>query len=266
MQNLSKQALSKQPLTKQAEMGVRWLRCGWRLFTRNPWLLAGMGLVAMVIFLLLALIPLFGGLLIALFAPILLASAYLTADTISKQKMALPVSLAMPALARSPKALLCAFGDETHVIPLMIAAIYTLAAALFIQILVYFVTGGAWVGQWSGFGIGRLLGVLLAAVLALGLYLLLGASLIYALPLVYFQDQSLATALKESMRASVQHAAGVGVIFFVLVIPLIFGAVGIALPSWIAGLFSLLIGMIALPLVVMSAYCSYRTLFPSASA
>ena len=81
------------PLKKNAALGVRWLTCGWRLFERNPWLFVGMGLCCEVLIGVLALIPLLHGPMIALVAPMLLASAYLTIDSVVRQKLRLPAAL-----------------------------------------------------------------------------------------------------------------------------------------------------------------------------
>ncbi|MCR4301714.1 MAG: hypothetical protein NUV51_08890, partial [Sulfuricaulis sp.] len=67
---------------KHLHIGRRWLLNGWKLFMRNPWLLGGMGLTAAVVLGMLELIPLLGGLLIALVAPVMLSSVYLSLDTI----------------------------------------------------------------------------------------------------------------------------------------------------------------------------------------
>ncbi len=252
-------------LAKQADIGLRWLRCGSRLFQRNPWLLAGMGLTAMVVIIVLNHVQLVGHLLIALLAPIFLASAYQAVDMVSKQKMTLPASLAGPAFVRSPKALLGAFGDESNLIPLFVTGILTLGGALLINILVHLLAGSSWVSQWSSLDFGAWFVVLGTALLALALYLLLTAFLIYSLPLVFLQGAALIPALGQSLRASARHLVGLLVILAVLLVPFILGGIAAYLSNVAGIVVSLLTGTIVLPLVVASAYCSYRTVFPSDS-
>ncbi|MGA9033634.1 MAG: hypothetical protein WB402_14055, partial [Sulfuricaulis sp.] len=70
---------------KHLRIGRRWLLNGWQLFMRNPWLLGGMGLTAAVVLGILELIPLLGGLLVALVAPVMLSSVFLSLETIYRQ-------------------------------------------------------------------------------------------------------------------------------------------------------------------------------------
>lgn len=249
--------------SRQADIGLRWLRCGTRLFQRNPWLLTGMGLTAMVVIVALTYVQLVGHLLIALLAPIFLASTFQAIDQIAKQKMALPASLAGPAFTRSPKALLSAFGDESNLIPLFVMGILALGGALLINILVYLVAGSSWVSLWSSLSFGEWFGVLGTWLLALALYLLLAGLFIYSLPLVFLQRAPLIPAFGRSLWASARHPVGLVVILSLMLLPFILGGLA-AYQSKIAGIVvRLLVGMIALPVVVASAYCSYRTVFSS---
>ena len=89
-------------LWKHLRIWLRWLVNGWQLFMRNPWLLGGMGLTAAIVLGVLESIPLLGGLLIALVAPIMLSSIYLSLDAIYRQNMVLPTELRLRALKQSP--------------------------------------------------------------------------------------------------------------------------------------------------------------------
>src|SRR3990172_11558215 len=66
-----------QRISKHLRIGWRWLTGGWRLVMHNPWLLGGMGLTTAALTAVLALIPLLGGLLVALLAPVWLGRALL---------------------------------------------------------------------------------------------------------------------------------------------------------------------------------------------
>jgi hypothetical protein len=248
---------------KQFEIGVRWLGCGWRLFLRDPWQLGGMGLAGAGIIIVLARIPLLGGLLIALLTPIFLASTYLEADDASKRKRALPPSWRTAVLKRVPLDLLSVFNNEERVMPMFVLSLYSMAVVVLINILAHLITNGVWAaGSWLSLGIGALLANLGTVLLLLVLYFLLASSIVYALPLAFLQDEPLIPAMRLSLRMSLRHA------FALLVIPglllgLYFLGVLLALWSlWVCYLVWLAAGMFVLPLAVTSAYCSYRTVFP----
>ncbi len=128
-------------------LGLRWLRCGARLFGRNPWLLGGMGLVAAVSIAAVVRVPLAGGLLVALLAPVWLMSALLAVDEVSRQGMRLPRRLRRPALMQSPKRLFGALGREPLLLPVLAAALCSLLAALVIGLFARLAGGGAWVAR-----------------------------------------------------------------------------------------------------------------------
>ena len=85
-------------LNRRIELGFRWIRCGWRLFARNPYLLGGMGGCSAALIALLGNIPFFGTPLIGLVAPTLLAGMYIALEGIAKQKLKLPPGLRLPAV------------------------------------------------------------------------------------------------------------------------------------------------------------------------
>lgn len=256
-------ARSAERAKRHLGLGMRWLKCGWRLFLRNPWLLGGMGLVAAVLIGALSLIPLVGGLLITLIAPVLLASAYLAIDAVSRQGMALPASLRLAAIKRSPKELARVFHDEERLMPTAVAAVYCLAVTLLVNILAQFVTGAAWTSRWAGLDLGSLLGVLAMALLALLIYAALAASLIYALPLVFLQDEPLIPAIGRSLKASARYVFAFSAMAGLLLAPFLLSGIASYSSTWAAHLVWVVTGTVALPVVTAGLYCSYRTIFPA---
>lgn len=250
-------------LNKQLKLGVRWLDCGWRLFKRNPWLLLGMALAALVIVILLQLIPFLGSLLVALLAPILMSSGVLAANDLSKQKMALPASLRMTAFTRSHRALLRPISDEKYTVTMLILAIYAVTMALLINIAVEVVTAGAWSWDLASVQGSDLLTALAGKSMACLLYLGLSMSLIYAVPLIVLREEPLVSALGLSLRKSARYIVSLAVILTVLVAPFLVGGLTsfFSVPSsyavWLIG------GALALPLFITSCYCSFRTVFPA---
>jgi hypothetical protein len=250
-----------QPLARQVELGRRWLKCGSRLFGRNPWLLGGMGVCAAVLLTLLSLIPLVGALVIALIAPILLASSYLAIDRVAQMKFVLPADLRRDAIRQSPRGLILVFRDEDHVVPTLVAGIFSLAVVLMTHLLIRVIAGSAWVAHWSTLDIGPMLLVLLAGLLVLVVYFLLAASLLYALPLAFLQDEALVPAIGRSFRASLQYALALLIVLAPLLLPSLLAGLASYITVWLAPFVWLLVVTVVLPLVATSVYCSYRTLF-----
>lgn len=255
-----------QRITKHLHIGLRWLIHGWQLLMRNPWSLGGMGFTTAVLVGALSLIPLLGGLLIALLAPILLASAYLVIDRVYRQKMILPASLRLPALKQSPQQLLAVLHDEARIFPIMVACLYSAAAVLLINLPVQLVTGEAWVANWSNLNRLSLLGVLAAALVAFVFYIVLAASLIYALPLTFLRDEPLIPSLLRSLKACRHFVFALLVLLGVLLAPLVLGAIASTLSLWISYWVGIVVGSVTLPLVTTSLYCSYRDIFAAKEA
>jgi hypothetical protein len=252
-------------LEKQFDIGVRWLRCGWRLLQRNPYSLLGMAFVCVLIVIALTMIPLFGNTLSALILPIFMSSAMLVADDLSKQKMALPASLRRAALARSPRDLFKIFSKEEYLLQALVLCVYVLGASLLTTIAAHVVTGGTWASSWASLDFGGMLQVSLGWLVSLLLYFLVTASLIYAIPLTFLQDQPLIPALGRSLAISAKNIIALAVIFGLLVTPFLLGNLALHFSAPAGYLVWLLGGAIILPLTVTSCYCSYRTAFPTKS-
>ncbi|MEW6332252.1 MAG: hypothetical protein AB1560_12415 [Pseudomonadota bacterium] len=250
-----------QRVRKHLRIGWRWLNGGWQLFLRNPWLLGGMGLTTAVTIAVLMLIPLLGGLLVALLAPICLASAYLAIDGVRKMPMALPASLRMPALKQSPLQLLGVFRDPAHALPMGVASLFSAAAVLLANLPVQLLAGNAWVADWSSLETGAQAGVLVAMLLVFALCVVLAATLIYALPLAFLRDEPLVPALQQSLRASRHFAIALSVLLDALLAPFLLGGTVSLFSPWAGYLVSFLISSVAFPVIAASLYCSYRDIF-----
>lgn len=250
-----------QRISKHLRIGRRWLTGGWRLFTLNPWLLGGMGLTTVVLIGVLALIPLLGGLLIALLAPIWLSSSYLAIDGVHRQPRVLPASLRVPALKQSPWQLVHVFRNEAHVLPTAVACLYSAAAVLLTNLPVQVLAGNAWVADWSSLDHAAQAGVLVATLLVFALYVVLAASLIYALPLTFLRDEPLIPSVRQSLRASRHFVIALLVPLGALLAPLLLGAIASWFSLWLGYLVWLVTGSVILPVITASLYRSYRDIF-----
>jgi len=250
-----------QPLARQLELGRRWLKCGSRLFGRNPWLLGGMAVCAAILLTLLSLIPLVGPLVIALLAPILLASTYLAIDKVAQMKFVLPADLRREAIRQSPRALIAVFRKEDQIVPTLVAGIFSLAVVLMTNLLISVIAGNAWVARWTSLDLASLLLVLVAGLIVIGVYFLLAGALVFALPLAFLQDEALVPAIRRSFKASIRYALALGIVLAPLLLPSLLGMLASYVSVWIAPLVWLLVVTVVLPVVATSVYCSYRTLF-----
>ncbi len=250
-----------QRIVKHLRIGWRWSVNGWRLFTFNPWLLGGMGLTAAALIGALIQIPLIGGLLIALLAPIGLASTCLAVDAVRRQAIPLPAALRLSALKQSPRFLIAVFRHEGHVLSTIAACLYSVAAVLLTNLPVRLLAGNAWVAEWSSLEPASQAGVLVVMTLVFVLYLVLAASLIYALPLALLRDEPLIPSLRQSLRASRHFAVALLVLLGLLLAPLLLGAMVAPFSRTAGWMVSLLAGAMVLPLTVASLYCSYRDIF-----
>lgn len=250
-----------QRVAKHLRIGGRWLSGGWRLFRRNPWLLGGMGLATAALVAVLALIPLAGGLLVALLAPVFLASAYLAIDGVQRQPMALPAVLRVPALKQSPQHLVGILRQPAHLPPMAVTCLFSVAAVLLTNLPVQMLAGSAWVADWSSLETGAQAGVLVATLLVFALYVLLAASLIYALPLAFLRDEPLFPSLRQSLRASRHFAVALLVLLAVLVTPFLLGALLSLISPWAGYALAFLLSAVVFPVTAASLYRSYRDIF-----
>jgi hypothetical protein len=244
-------------------LGTQWLSCGWRLFLRNPWLLGGMGLCGSVLVAALWAIPLLGGPLIALLAPIVLASYYLAIDRVSKLSMPLPAILRRAAMLQSPRELFGVFRDERRIVPIAVVSLYCIFVSLLTNMLLWLVAGSSWTKSWTSLGALGWLAILAALLLALVLYFFLAASLVYALPRTFLRDKPLFPEIVRSVRAGMHYVFALSTLLALLLVPLLVAGV-MSHSAWWMGYFVALLGnAVALPLVACALYCSYRTVFQS---
>lgn len=220
----ARRAVPVAAVVRRMALGGRWLRCGGRLYGRNPWLLTGMGLTAATLFALLAAVPLVGGLLVGLVAPVLLAGSYVTVDELTQQKKPIAPSQRLAVLRRSPLGLVRGLHEPERAIPLLLVALYSMAVTLAMHLAVWLVAGSAWTKSWSALGPVSIITVTFALVVALAVGVLLAASLIYALPLAMLRDEGLGTVVPLSLRASRHHAPALVVPLLLALSPIVLGA------------------------------------------
>jgi hypothetical protein len=92
-------------------------------------------------------------------------------------------------------------------------------------------------------------------------YVLLAASLIYALPLTFLQDEPLIPSLRQSLKASRHFTVALLVLLGTLLLPIILGAIAASRVRWSGYLLWAVTGSVTLPVVAAGLYCSYHDIF-----
>lgn len=239
-------------LQAQWQIGWRWLGCGWRLYRRAPTQLTAFGVTAGLVVVLVGALPMAGALLLGLCAPLLLGSACLVLDEIARRGKTRRGPRGRAALRAGARSLLRVFDSESRLIPLMLLAIYGLAVVLLAQILLF----GARLATGTEF-----LGSIIGMPLALAVFVALFASLAYALPLVVLRDEPVGTAVARSSRAARHHLYALLMLFGLLALPTLVGALSALYSLWAAYAVGVVVSALTLPWAFAALYCSYRTLF-----
>lgn len=252
------------PFKKHTQLGFRWLKCGWRLFVRNPWLLGGMGACAAAALFVVSLVPMIGSPLTGLLVPTFLASFYIAIDGVAKQRAKLPPALRAVAFKHSPKEFLNLAREDNRLLQVVLLGLYSLAVVVVADILAWLMAGTAWANRSLDMHYSALPVVALVGLILFAIYLLLAASLVYALPLALLQNQPLVPAVTESFKRSVHYAFALLTIVALAVAPFLLGAL-LSLYSRPLGVSAALLALaVVVPVAACSLYCSFRTVFPAA--
>jgi len=246
---------------KHVDLGRRWIRCGWRLFARNPWLLGGMGFWCAAAAVGLLQIPLIGGPLLGFLAPALVAAFYIAIEDVSKQKIKLPNALRVSAVKQSVREFLNVTRDERRLMQVLVMSLYGMIVVVLTDILMWFVAGTAIASPFSSLSAGAMITVMVALLLRFAIYALLSASLVFTLPLALLQDQALIPAMASSVRRVWDYLFALSVVVVLMLCPLLIGALISFYANWLGYLVGMLAAIFVLPISVCSFYCGYRTMF-----
>lgn len=219
-----------------ADQATVWLREGWELFKRAPGLWIAILVIYVVIIVVANLIPVVGGLALALFGNVFRFGMLSGARDLAAGK---PLTIGH---------LFAGFGSS-RMGSLMLLGVLALIGALCIGmpmgLIVAAVIGG---GRSAGFGFatGMLMGIL-----ALVLIAVISAALLFAAPLVGFRDLAPVEAVKLSFAATLANWVPL----------LLWGVLGMLLT--LAGAVPFGLGLlVVIPLLLTSYYCMYRAIFP----
>ncbi len=176
--------------------GVAWFTGGWRLFMKNPGVWVVLGVIFIASLFVLALIPLLGQLLIALFAPVLSAGLLHAAREADNGR-----ALEIPHVLQG-------FREKEKLTPLLSLGGVALAGLILSIALAFAIGGASMVAMMAGrheMGGGAAAGVLVALLAVLLVQLVVAMALVYAVPLVMFKAMPATQALGSSLKACLRN-------------------------------------------------------------
>lgn len=241
-----------------------WLAGGWQLFIegRSMWLL--MAATYLVIALILDQIPFVGILIVVLLTPIPAAGALAFAAEVAAAKKSdasgdagMDLDKLKRLFREAVRRLLSATAEPERLLSLMVIATLLLCCTVVVQILAELLqVGGAAVPAFFSGSVSPSVGIpaLVSLLLVVLLKLILTFVMIFAVQLVVVDEHPPLVALEHAINACVGSALPLLGLGLVLVLPLMIAA------SINDGL-GVLVGLIVVPLLVASTFCSYRELY-----
>lgn len=230
--------------TVAAERGWDWITAGWALFKKNPGVWIALIVVMLLIYIVLALIPLLGSLASLVLGPAF-AAGLVAGARAQDEGGALQVSH-----------LFAGFRDKLG--PLVVVGILYLVASVAIALLVGVTSG---VGLFNMFGgtapasipPGAIFTLIIAVLIMAGLMVPVMMAVWYAPALVMFQGKDAVAAMKESFSGCLKNI----VPFLIYGVVLLVFSVLASIPF---GLGWLVLG----PVLAASVYTSYKDIFTAA--
>jgi hypothetical protein len=158
---------------------------------------------------------------------------------------------------------MCIFAQEGKMFGAVLLGIVTLGLVMVVKIIGYLLIGGSMISGLAADLAGGTPFTLLGMVLVAGLSVLLGMGLLYSVPLTVLGNRQPLDAISESFITCRAHAKPLLALVtpFFLVYVVILAA--FANSPWLGSLLTISVGLLALPLFIAAAYCSYLTLFPA---
>lgn len=243
MDSLTTTTTGATPRSVDAGRGVGWWQDAWTLFMKNAGMWLVMGVILLVIFIVLNVIPFIGGLAAALLGPVFVGGWMLAA-----RKLEGGGTLEVGDLFS---------GFQDKLSSLVIVGALLLGAVVVIGIVAGVLGMGALAGAMmggannSGAGMAAAMGTgALAVLVTLALSFVLGMAFWFAPALVVFRNLSPVDALKTSFSASLKNIVAIvlfGVLYFI-------AAIVASIPFGIGWL-------LLLPLVMLAIYASYKDVF-----
>lgn len=244
----------------QVRQALRWIECGWRLLQQSLPLWIGMSFLYLMLAALLEAIPFAGHLLLVLLSPMLLAGALyaLPAAPAANDNGSRARFVAAPA-----RQLMQAFATEARVYPNVLMGILVVGFVVAIAIAQYLIGAGSVTAEWAAarHGAAHTISAVLRLAASGVLYALLIMALFYATHRVVYGHREPMTAIADSFAAARRHAGALATLVLVFLVPYITVAGAFQAAPWLGYIALFSVGVVALPLLVLASYCSYREVF-----
>jgi len=234
-----------EPKSVKASEGWVWIQSAWKLFLKNPGIWIVMLISYFAITIVLNFIPLLGSMVLALISPVLAAGFMYAACQVEEGK------------ELDIKFLFQGFQEKSKLNPLLVLGAIALVGVIVIGVITFVFIGGAMMAMLingaevsdvaiTGLGLGAIFWILIV----MSLQLLLLMALIFAVPLVMFNEITPMAAVKSSFSACLKN---IWPMFVYSVIALLLCVIAIV---------PLGLGLIILfPVMMISLYCMYKSIY-----
>lgn len=230
------------PRSVDAGRGLGWWTDAWALFMKNAGMWIVMGLITLVIFLVLGVIPILGGVAASLLGPVFVAGWL-----VASRKVENGATLDIGDLF---------VGFQAKLGPLVIIGALLLAALVVIGMGLTMLGLGAAAGMMfghgtSGAGMAAMLGMgLVAMLVSLALAFVVSMAFWFAPGLVMFHDAAPFDALKASLSASLANVGAFLIYGILYIVAAIIASIPFAL-GW----------LVLVPVLMLTMYVSFKDVF-----
>ncbi len=224
-----------------AGRGWDWITSGWEIFKKQPGMWIGLIVVALVIFVVLAIIPFIGSLALAIIGPVFAGGVMLGCRALSEGG-----ELEMGHL-------FAGFKDKFGTLAAVGAL--NLAAQIVIMIIVMLITGAGMFAMMSGGGreavsAGAAMGMLLGILIAMALMIPVAMAVWFAPALVVLNERGAVDAMKESFAGCLKN-----------IVPFLLYGIVLMIAAFVASIPILLGWLVLGPVIAGSLYASYRDIY-----
>lgn len=251
--------------TSGYRQATRWIHCGWQLLQRTPSLWLGMAAIYLAVAALLETIPFAGHLIVALLSPMLLAGALYALP--HGEDDAPGASTHDRYLHAPARQLLQAFATEARIYPTVLMGIMVVGLVVVLAIAQYFVGTGSLTAEWAAarHGVVQTASAILRLVASSVLHAILFMALFYAVHRTVYARRDPMKAIADSFTACKQQAPPLLMLALVFLLPYIVIAGAFQAAPWLGYVAVFTVGLVALPLLVLASFCSYRDVFGDAA-
>ena len=205
-------------------------------------------------------IPFAGHLLFVLLSPMLLAGALYSLIHPPETPSGRAHVRHIGAAARQ---LLQAFATETRAYPAVLMGILVVGLVVVLAIVQHFIGAGSFAAEWTAarHGVVQTASAIVRLVASAVLFGLLGMALFYAVHRTVYGHREPIAAIADSFAAARRHVRALAVLALIFLVPYIVIAAAFGAARWLGYVALFTVGFVALPMLVLASYCSYRDVY-----